>query len=116
MVFADFRFKTNNIETKILVEKGRLSMATEIEILLQSFTETNKTIEEMRNQKIRLEERYNSGKAQLDALVKEITALGYNPQDLQATINTETEAAKAAWAEICKKIQEAKAILNSING
>ena len=81
---------------------------------IEKFSELKKSVADISDQKIRIEERYKNCKTQLEKLLKEISDKGYDPKKL-SEIRTEKEAQlKKMLEELEEKVQKAKSKLDEI--
>jgi len=81
---------------------------------VKRFRELKESIESLKSQKIRLEERFNSKKERLESLINEITEKGYNPKELATVKQEKEESLRKTLDDIEDKVQTVSDKLNSI--
>jgi len=80
----------------------------------QKFTQIKEDINQMSNQKIRLEERFKSEKAQLEKLLTDIKEKGYDPKKLTETRKEKETKLKTLLEDLEKSVKETQEKLNLI--
>jgi len=81
---------------------------------IEEFMEIKKTLEELSTRKIRLEERFSNIKSNLEKLIQEITAKGYDPKKLTEIKREKQEKIEKALKELMEKSEEINKKLSTI--
>ncbi len=80
----------------------------------QRFTQIKEEINQMSDQKIRLEERFKSEKSNLEKLLAEITKKGYDPKKLSEIREEKETQLQKPLTELEEQVKEAQGKLNLI--
>lgn len=80
----------------------------------QRFTQIKEDINQMSDQKIRLEERFKTEKENLEKLLTEINDKGYDPKKLSETRKEKEEQLEKLLVELEKQVKETQETLNLI--
>jgi hypothetical protein len=81
---------------------------------VQRFTALKEKVARMSDNKIRLEERFKTEKSKLEALLKLISAKGYDPKNLTDIRKEKEEAMKKMLGELETSVKETQAKLELI--
>lgn len=81
---------------------------------IQRFTKIQEQTKKASESKIRLEERYKNEREKLEALIKEITAKGYDPAKLAETKTTKETELNLALEALEKELKEITESLSAI--
>lgn len=80
----------------------------------QRFTQIKEDIDQMSDQKIRLEERFKTEKENLEKLLAEITKKGYDPKKLSEIREEKEKQLEKLLAELEGQVKETQEKLNLI--
>lgn len=81
---------------------------------VQQFTSLKKDIQDISERKIRIEERFKREKEQLEKLLNEIQAKGYDPKKITETRQEKEAQLKTKLEELEKKVKDTQDKLSKI--